>query len=456
MSIPVDTEFDRSRVAWWLVVALLAAVVAYVLYAFVGVFLLGLFVYYATRPIYRQIARRSSSPTLTAAGALVAIALPILLLMGYTVLVGVDQLQGLLADSPAYVEFLQPYLGETVITSDLGSLVSSLPSQLSEVSAGSVSSVVGAAASYVSALAAGLIYLFVVLALAFFLLRDDQRAAAWFRSLVGRDSTAHAYATAVDRDLQTLYFGNILTAFAIAIVAAITYNAVDLVAPASIAFPAATLLGLLTGVGSLIPVVGIKVVYVPIGLYLGVQAALDDPALLWFPVLFLVVAFVVVDTVPELVLRPYISGRGLHVGMVMFAYILGPVLFGWYGLFLAPLLLVLVVQAARLVLPDLVRGGEVSPATRDTAGLPSDETPGAPPAADDGAPEVGENPAASDAADSVDSSDSATPADSSDPVDSPREGSTGDAAGSRGDDRTDPVDGGTDADRSDDERRGRE
>lgn len=387
MSISIDTEFDRSRFAWWLVVAVLGALVAYVLHSFAGVFLLGLFVYYATRPIYRRIATRTSSRTLTAAGALVAIALPVLLLMSYTVLVGVGQLRALLETSPEYLELLGPYLGETVVTSDLNTFLSSLPSELSDVSAGSVGAVLGAAAGYLSAIAAGLIYLFVVLALAFFLLRDDHRAAAWYRDLVGEGSTAYAYATAVDRDLQTLYFGNILTAFAIAIVAALTYNAIDLVDPGGIELPASTLLGLVTGVGSLIPVIGIKLVYIPIALYLAVQAVSEDPALLWFPAAFAVIAFVVVDTIPEVVLRPYISGRGLHVGMVMFAYILGPVLFGWYGLFLAPLVLVLVVQAARLVLPDLVRGRDVSSDERAgrEAGLPPDETPGAPPATDDDA-----------------------------------------------------------------------
>jgi hypothetical protein len=38
----------------------------------------------------------------------------------------------------------------------------------------------------------------------------------------------------------------------------------------------------------------------------------------------------------------------------MLAYTLGPLLFGWYGLFLMPVLLVLVVQFARIVLPDLL------------------------------------------------------------------------------------------------------
>ena len=40
----------------------------------------------------------------------------------------------------------------------------------------------------------------------------------------------------------------------------------------------------------------------------------------------------------------------------MFAFILGPALFGWYGLFLGPLLLVLIAHFVRLVLPELLAG----------------------------------------------------------------------------------------------------
>jgi hypothetical protein len=40
----------------------------------------------------------------------------------------------------------------------------------------------------------------------------------------------------------------------------------------------------------------------------------------------------------------------------MFAFVLGPVLFGWYGLFLGPLLLVLIAHFVRLALPELLAG----------------------------------------------------------------------------------------------------
>src|SRR5699024_5134473 len=98
---------------------------------------------------------------------------------------------------------------------------------------------------------------FVVLALAFYLLRDDHKLAAWFRSqLAGEGTPVYAYLDAVDRNLKTIYFGNILNAFSTAILAAISYNLLNAVSPAGVAVPSPTLLGLLTGVGSLVPVIG--------------------------------------------------------------------------------------------------------------------------------------------------------------------------------------------------------
>jgi hypothetical protein len=63
----------------------------------------------------------------------------------------------------------------------------------------------------------------------------------------------------------------------------------------------------------------------------------------------------------------------------MFAYILGPVLFGWYGLFLGPLLLVLVVHFVRLVLPELVDGEPIEPTAVDPLDVADGQAmPGAP------------------------------------------------------------------------------
>ena len=42
--------------------------------------------------------------------------------------------------------------------------------------------------------------------------------------------------------------------------------------------------------------------------------------------------------------------------LLMFAYLLGPILFGWYGFFLLPILFLAILEAVRIVLPELLHG----------------------------------------------------------------------------------------------------
>ncbi|EMA45421.1 AI-2E family transporter [Halococcus saccharolyticus] len=369
--------YDRSRIPLWLAAIALGAALAFVVYRYIGTFVLGLFVYYITRPIHRRIADWIPTSSLAAAVSLLSITLPIILLVAYTVSVAVTELQSLAGTNAEQLDALvQPILADGGLGIDnLRELVTSAvqnPEQyLGPGGLESLGEALGTTTGYLGAAGNALLHLFIVLALAFYLLRDDHKLAAWFRTeLAGERTAAYAYLDAVDRNLKTIYFGNILNAFATAVLAAISYNALDVVSPPEIGVPSATLLGLLTGVGSLVPVVGMKIVYIPVALVLAGQAALIDPTLLWFPLVFAAVSLVIVDTIPDLVLRPYVSGRSLHTGSVMIAYIVGPLLFGWYGLFLGPLLLVLVVHFARIILPELVRGEPVT--TRATAGNPLD------------------------------------------------------------------------------------
>ena len=367
--------YDRSRIPLWMAAVVLGFALSFIVWRYVGTFVLGLFVYYVTRPIHRRLSSYVPTSSLAATVSLLVITIPALILVVYTISVAIGELGTLVGENMGQVNALvQPFLADGGLGNlrELALSVVQNPEQyLGPGGLDSVQGALGTTTSYLGAFGNGLLHLFIVLALAFYLLRDDHKLAAWFRrELAGEGTPAHAYLTAVDRNLKTIYFGNILNAFATAILAAISYNALNAISPAGIAVPSPTLLGLLTGVGSLVPVVGMKIVYIPVALVLAAQAAIQNPALLWFPVVFAAVSLVIVDTIPDLILRPYVSGRDLHTGSVMIAYIVGPLLFGWYGLFLGPLLLVLFVHFARIILPELVRGEPVT--TRATAGNPLD------------------------------------------------------------------------------------
>lgn len=364
----------RSRMAWWAVTLVLGAILAYVITAFLGAFVLGVFIYYATRPIYDRFADRIPYPNVGVAIALLTISLPVLLLIGYTIAVALSQFSGVVPNIGPYQELLSPYIDMPLHSpQDVVRLIADDPQQLRQIiSIGTVEEILGSLGTYLGMVTLGLLKAFIALAVAFYLLRDDHKLAGWAHEALGRNNdTLIAYGQAVDQDLKIIFFGNILNAFVVAVTALFAYNALNLIAPSGGAIPSPTLLGLLTGAASLIPVIGMKIIYVPIAAYLGVTAGVTNIRLLWFPLVFLLVSVLLLDGLTELILRPYISGRNLHVGLVLFAYILGPLMFGWYGLFLGPLLLVLIVHLARIVLPELIHGEPLSPSALGKDPIPN-------------------------------------------------------------------------------------
>jgi predicted PurR-regulated permease PerM len=401
-------DFDRSRLAWWAVGFALAAAVMYVVYSFVGTFVFGIFLYYATRPVYQRLRRRIRPASLAAATALLALALPVLLLMAYTGAIALQEFQNVAAqtDVGGLQTAVQPYVNVSSVAQRPDELLASPDPQL-------VRDVGRSALSYLGLIGNAVLHLFVIIAIAFYLLRDDHRLSRFVRrQFTDEGGVVESYGRAVDRDFNSIFFGNILNALLTGTIGAAAYNTLNLVAPAGLAIPYPTLVGLLTGAASLIPIVGMKLVYFPVTAYLGVETALADPAFLWFPALFFAVSLVVVDTIPDLVIRPYVSGRNLHVGLVMLAYIFGPLLFGWYGIFLGPMILVLVVHFVRIVLPELVAGEPIRPWAVDPTYLFEPETPAtqsgeAGPAESAESAEPPEQPAGDDSADATGDGESA-------------------------------------------------
>jgi predicted PurR-regulated permease PerM len=387
-------DIDRARSAWWGLTAILFLVVVFVVYSFIGTFVFAIFIYYATRPAYQRIYRRlprrtvagrDPRRTVAAALALMVLALPAIALLGYTLAIALQEAANLQqVDLGPLETFIQPYANVSSIVEN--------PADLLEQDGGVeiIRQTVSSALGYLGFIGNGLLHLFVMFALAFYLLRDGPRLSRWALRFGDERGVLRAYTRAVDTDLKHIFFGNILNAIMTGAIGAISFSLLNYVAPPGLEIPYPALTGLLAGAASLIPVVGMKLVYVPIVGYLGFKAVLAGSGFS-FVFLFFAVSFVIVDSVPDFVLRPYVSGRNLHVGLVMFAYILGPLMFGWYGIFLGPMILVVVVHFARIVLPELLANEDIRPVAVDPGALGSVKSP---PSPDDAGAEVsdGGNP----------------------------------------------------------------
>jgi predicted PurR-regulated permease PerM len=369
-------DIARYRLGWWGFGIALGTALTYVVYSFIGTFVFGVFIYYATRPIYRRIRRVIQQPSLAAAVSLLALTLPALLLVAYALSLALNQLQRYADDGMGFLANL-PFIDSELIenVADPATVLELDPAEyLTGDGVASALSSLGSAADTVAFLGIGLVHLFGMFALAFYLLRDGSRLSRWSVTRFGDDrGLLKSYGEAVDRDFKAIFFGNILNAVFTGTIGVLVYSVLNVYAPPGVTIPAAALVGLLAGVASLVPMVGMKLVYVPVAAYLAILSFLTDPNTFWFVAVFVVVSFVVVDTIPDLLLRPYVSGRSLHVGSLMIAYTLGPLLFGWYGIFLAPMLLVTVIHFSRVVLPELMSAEPIQPFAVDPGTLdPSD------------------------------------------------------------------------------------
>ncbi|MFW5984125.1 MAG: AI-2E family transporter, partial [Halobacteria archaeon] len=196
--------------------------------------------------------------------------------------------------------------------------------------------------------------LLVVLVVVYYLLVDGARLR---RFIVGYDESGvlREYVDAADEELSSVLFGNLLNVLAVAVVAVVVYTAYNAYVPSVVEVPLPALAGALTAIASLIPVVGMKIVYVPLSGYVAANAFFaGETSLLVYVAGFVVATSVVVDVIPDIVLRPYLSGERTHVGLLMLAYIFGPTLFGFYGLFFAPIILVLTLTFADVALPRVL------------------------------------------------------------------------------------------------------
>ncbi|AUV83291.1 AI-2E family transporter [Salinigranum rubrum] len=346
-----------------LVVALFGLLVAVVLGAlalqFIAPLTVSVFLYYSTRRFYGSLRRLRLPARIRAVIVMSALAVPLLLVVSYAaVLLAVEAQQfveeyALIDVAAAHVD----WLGEIGTIPDL-----TVQGLYDAYQAGQLSPVIDFLSQHAMLLTTVVsnffLNLFITVIVTYYLLLDGHRIREWLLRF-DDDAIVREYLEAVDDELEAVLFGNLLNVIAVSLIAIAAFSGYNAVAPAAAEVPYPALAGVLTGAASLIPVVGMKVVYLPLTAITALPVVLGgDSSLLLYVVVLLVVAVVVVDTIPDLVLRPLLSGKNTHVGLLMLAYTLGPVVLGFYGLFFAPIALVIGLTFANTALPRLLGADE--------------------------------------------------------------------------------------------------
>lgn len=374
--------FQRAYDAKWLIFgAALVLLLLWVMWPFLTVIVYAVFIYYIARPIKRRLHPYIKNETLLVTACMLLLVLPLLLIIGYTLLLALSQFntlitglglqslpEGPLSNMSATVSSIQKnFTMENIMSGNFDAIV---PQDLYQALQGYGSSIANLQQILVStgSTIVDIIFkLFLVIVLVFYMLREDDKLVSWLKSTFPSLMAEHGgmlpkYARAVDEDLEKIFFGNILSIVFFAIVAATVFNILNVFAPPGLGIPSPILLGILCGVSALLPVVGMYIVIVPLLLYVLATSLIAGtlfPNIVFF-ILMVAAIMIFVEVLPDFILRPFMSSGRVHTGLLMFAYILGPIVFGIAGLFIGAIVLVLLTHYFRIVVPSISREAEAS------------------------------------------------------------------------------------------------
>jgi predicted PurR-regulated permease PerM len=350
---------DEKRLVIALFGVAVTAVIGFLAHRFIAPLTVSVFLYYSTRRYFKSLRRLRLPARVRAVMVLTSLAVPLVLLVSYATVLLVIEAR----------TFVQQYSLLDVAATNVEWLggVDEFPELTAQglydaYQSGDLSPFIEFASSHaelLTSLVSGFfLNLFVVVIVTYYLLLDGRRIRDWLLRF-DDDAIIREYLEAADEELESVLFGNLLNVIAISLIAIAAFTAYNAVAPAPAEVPYPALAGTLTGIASLIPVVGMKIVYLPLTAIAALPIVLGgDQSLLPYIVGFLAVAVVVVDTIPDILLRPILSGETTHVGLLMLAYTLGPVVLGFYGLFFAPIVLVIALTFAQTALPRLLGADE--------------------------------------------------------------------------------------------------
>jgi predicted PurR-regulated permease PerM len=328
-----DTERDRfTRVVFYAVVLL----AGYLAFRVVAPFLapLGWAAVFALmlNPVHRRLTRHvrpglaSLATTLLAAFIVVgpAVLLLSILVREAAAVPGYLQQSGVMTDTPARVEAYWTMLRERVpiaLPEDPGVLLADLAQRLGTFIASRAGSTLQNVVSFAFALV-------VMLFALFFFLRDGARIATAIRNLLPFESGRRDQLMTQIRDMVVASVGASLTV-------AIVQGFIGGVAFGLLGFAAPTLWGVTMTFCSLLPVVGSTIVWLPAAIWLLLSGDLTRGVIL------LVVGVGVIGLVDNIVRPLVLSGRTAASGLVVFLGLLGGVVaFGFIGLVLGPIVLV--------------------------------------------------------------------------------------------------------------------
>ncbi|BAM70351.1 conserved hypothetical protein [Methanothermobacter sp. CaT2] len=294
---------------------LLSAIVVYPLWTML---FLGAVFAYIVRPVALRINRRIPYLSVSIILAMIVVIMPLVGILVFTVDSIINSTPSLLSLAGSIhvpgAGNLQPSAENTL---------ASLRTVLRDILSGSLNYVV----AILQSVPMISLQLFVFLSSTFYFARDGKRLLGYIRTLIPEETRPfmERMASETERVLLSIFYGHFLTALAIGLMAAVGFHLLG--------YPYAILLGIMTGLFQLIPVIGPWAAYTPLSIYDFVTGNILRGVLVLIFGLFL-------STI-DIYLRPKLSGKyaDIHPMIFLVGFLGGPVVWGVAGFIVGPLVL---------------------------------------------------------------------------------------------------------------------
>jgi len=176
---------------------------------------------------------------------------------------------------------------------------------------------------------------FAIFLTVYVLFKEDSLNA--FRKTV-QNEKINRFIDFIDIAMKQIVYSMFLTAFVTGIIATIVYFIFGL--------PFVILLGALTAVVALIPILGVSLIYVPITIYMISQGDTIRG------LTFFLISIGFISVLPDLIVRPLIVGRkeNINLGVLVLGFVTGTLAFGAVGVLLGPIIIISVIGFYRIFL----------------------------------------------------------------------------------------------------------
>lgn len=355
------------------VILLLASV--FMIKPFIGSLSLSIFFYYGCLPVYNNLRNRGYSKNISAILSELTLILPIIIIITYTIRVISIEIRILLLrfrsfvgtqNNALYNDLEQiPYvvnLLENYGSNDFSNL-SDFVSYVQGLDLNYIISVadtsLGTILEIVSLLGDLLFVLFVAITVSFYLLKNKKFIQDLSYDVLNYNRESISFLEKLNKKLMFVFIGNLGLMVITSLISIVLYTSIMFLFPNGSMITYPVLISLLCGISSVIPVIGAKLSYIPVTVILYLNSILNysQPIDLLLPTGFLILSFIFIDAIPDFIIRPRISSvGGTSVGIVLISFVFGPIVFGWYGLFLGPVILVTAHEFIKEILPKLSEG----------------------------------------------------------------------------------------------------